>query len=232
MVVTTEEEVAKRTFAITQIFQKGLTVVSHQYLLDCEKNNARLDFDGYLLSEAPAPKSLYTFEYDTLSAEVGLMSRASSTSEHFQKLLEQSNRAEPEETKSAPSSSFESKNASRTGRKPLEAHTGPYPSVRVSKEGTFDFPDDFFVEYYCAMQWTDIVANHNKYYCIEMHTATNKGDEQIRIYTHYGRTDDLAKKPTSGVRESRFYDTFEEAEVSCLLCHHNSLIERLFGHCE
>lgn len=60
------------------------------------------------------------------------------------------------------------------------------------------------------------MENHNKYYCIELHTATYRGQSYYRIYTHYGRTDDLAFKKNPGARENRFYKTLEEAENSYL----------------
>jgi len=56
-------------------------------------------------------------------------------------------------------------------------------------------------------------ANHNKYYCIELHSAVENGKEYYRIFTHYGRTDDLVSKKESGQKECRFYPTLDQAEV-------------------
>jgi len=66
--------------------------------------------------------------------------------------------------------------------------------------------------------------NHNKYYCIELHTAKVNGKEHIRIYTHYGRTDDLAAKADSGAKENRFYDKLADAEVRCFGYHPSQII--------
>lgn len=42
-----------------------------------------------------------------------------------------------------------------------------------------------------VLQVTDIETNRNKYYAIELHKAKTK----YRVYTHYGRTDDLDTNP-------------------------------------
>lgn len=84
-------------------------------------------------------------------------------------------------------------------------------NVKVWKEndsGQPSFPNDFDVTKKAVLQVTDIVTNRNKYYAIELHSAKNK----FRVYTHYGRTDDLETNPDAGVRESRYLSSFEEAE--------------------
>ena len=42
-----------------------------------------------------------------------------------------------------------------------------------------------------VLQVTDIKTNHNKYYALELHRAALKGKPAFRVFTHYGRTDDL-----------------------------------------
>jgi hypothetical protein len=104
-------------------------------------------------------------------------------------------------------------------RQPLLKPTGPIKYSKPYKESDASkpyFPSSFTIDYYNTLQWTDIKANHNKYYCIELHTAEENGRPYFRIYTHYGRTDDLAKKPDSGQKENRFYNTLAEAEVCAL----------------
>lgn len=83
--------------------------------------------------------------------------------------------------------------------------------VKVWKEddpGQPSFPSNFDVKKKAALQVTDIVTNRNKYYAIELHTTGKK----FRVYTHYGRTDDLETNPEAGVRESRYFDYLEDAE--------------------
>ena len=70
------------------------------------------------------------------------------------------------------------------------------------------FPENFEVLKKAVLQVTDIVTNRNKYYAVELHKAGN----QFRIYTHYGRTDDLDSNPNAGVRESRYVPSIGEAE--------------------
>lgn len=83
--------------------------------------------------------------------------------------------------------------------------------TKVWREGTSGepkFPADFEVAKKAVLQVTDIKNNNNKYYAVELHSAKNK----FRVYTHYGRTDDLDTNPNAGVRECRYVDSFSEAE--------------------
>lgn len=83
--------------------------------------------------------------------------------------------------------------------------------VQVWKEGASGepkFSDDFDVVKKAVLQVTDINTNKNKYYAIELHSVKNK----YRVYTHYGRTDDLESNPNAGVRESRYCNSLSEAE--------------------
>jgi hypothetical protein len=76
------------------------------------------------------------------------------------------------------------------------------------------FPDNFEVTDKAVLQVTDIKSNHNKYYAIEVHTAQLKGKDVFRVFTHYGRTDDLESDPDAGQKEHRFYATLAEAQQS------------------
>ncbi|MEZ4327521.1 MAG: WGR domain-containing protein [Polyangiales bacterium] len=70
------------------------------------------------------------------------------------------------------------------------------------------FPEDFEVLQKAVLQVTDIKTNRNKYYAIELHQAGN----QFRVFTHYGRTDDLETNPNAGVRESRYLLSLPDAQ--------------------
>ena len=62
--------------------------------------------------------------------------------------------------------------------------------VKAWREGTLGeptFPDAFQVLQKAVLQVTDIKTNRNKYYAVELHAAAGR----YRVYTHYGRTDDL-----------------------------------------
>lgn len=85
--------------------------------------------------------------------------------------------------------------------------------VQVWREGVAGepkFPDNFEVAKKAVLQVTDIKTNKNKYYAVELHTAKNK----FRVYTHYGRTDDLDSNPNAGARESRYFDSLPEAQAT------------------
>lgn len=71
------------------------------------------------------------------------------------------------------------------------------------------FPNDFEVVKKAVLQVTDIKNNNNKYYAIEVHSGKGK----FRVFTHYGRTDDLDSNPNAGVRENRYCDSQAQAEA-------------------
>jgi poly [ADP-ribose] polymerase 2/3/4 len=76
------------------------------------------------------------------------------------------------------------------------------------------FPDEFEVVKKAVLQVTDIKTNRNKYYAIELHKAEEGGSVRYRVFTHYGRTDDLETNPDAGQKECRYFDAQWEAE-SC-----------------
>ena len=83
---------------------------------------------------------------------------------------------------------------------------------KVGQPGAPYFPDDFEIVKKAVLQVTDIKSNHNKYYAIEMHRAEEKGATYFRVYTHYGRTDDLDSNPSAGARESRYFGSLIDAQ--------------------
>jgi poly [ADP-ribose] polymerase len=80
---------------------------------------------------------------------------------------------------------------------------------REGAPGEPNFPEAFDVLKKAVLQVTDIKTNRNKYYAIEIHAAKDK----FRVYTHYGRTDDLETNPNAGARESRYFGSLTEAQV-------------------
>src|SRR5438445_41377 len=72
------------------------------------------------------------------------------------------------------------------------------------------FPETFEIVKKAVLQVTDIKTNHNKYYAIELHRGDHKGKTCFRIYTHYGRTDDLETNPDAGQKECRYFDTMPD----------------------
>ena len=66
------------------------------------------------------------------------------------------------------------------------------------------FPDRFTVVRYAVLNRSDLIQNNNKFYVLELHeaaaAATAAGQQQYRLFTHYGRVG------TAGVREARFAD--------------------------
>ena len=80
-------------------------------------------------------------------------------------------------------------------------------AYKVGEAGSPAFPDDFEVVKKAVLQVTDIKTNRNKYYAIELHAA----GATFRVYTHYGRTDDLETNPDAGAKECRYFDAVGEA---------------------
>jgi poly [ADP-ribose] polymerase len=78
---------------------------------------------------------------------------------------------------------------------------------REGAAGEPAFASDFEIEQRAVLQWTDIQSNHNKYYAVELHRGAGASKGQpYRVFTHYGRTDDLETNPNAGARESRYFD--------------------------
>jgi len=84
---------------------------------------------------------------------------------------------------------------------------------KLGEAGHPPFPDGFDIVRKAVLQVTDIKTNHNKYYAIELHKGQHKGKTYFRIYTHYGRTDDLETNPDAGQKECRYFGTLAEAEA-------------------
>ena len=74
------------------------------------------------------------------------------------------------------------------------------------------FPKKFEIPQKAVLQKTDVKNNNNKYYAIELHSPATKTKKVFRVFTHYGRTDDLARNPDAGVKECRFFSKLAEAE--------------------
>jgi poly [ADP-ribose] polymerase len=85
---------------------------------------------------------------------------------------------------------------------------------KFGQPGTPHFPNDFDIVKKAVLQVTDIKNNNNKYYAIELHQAQSGGKTLYRVFTHYGRTDDLETNPDAGQKECRFFDTPAEAEAN------------------
>ena len=90
-------------------------------------------------------------------------------------------------------------------------------SAKVWKSGQAGqpaFPAEFDVVQRAVLQVTDIKSNHNKYYALELHAAAKahaKGAPTYRLFTHYGRTDDLDTDPDSGQKECRYFESLDAA---------------------
>ncbi len=75
--------------------------------------------------------------------------------------------------------------------------------------GEPSYPADFEIVTKAVLQVTDIKTNRNKYYAIELHSAGGS----YRVFTHYGRTDDLETNPEAGQKECRYFTSLAEAEA-------------------
>ncbi|MFC1609371.1 WGR domain-containing protein [Myxococcota bacterium] len=74
------------------------------------------------------------------------------------------------------------------------------------------FPDDFEIVKKAVLQVTDIKTNRNKYYGLELHRGKLNGSEVFRVFSHYGRTDDLQTNPNAGQRECRYCSDLVHAQ--------------------
>lgn len=84
-------------------------------------------------------------------------------------------------------------------------------SWKYGEAGAPSYPEDFEILVKAVLQVTDIKTNRNKYYAIELHSAQLDGQATFRVFTHYGRTDDLEVNPDAGQKECRFFASLAEA---------------------
>jgi poly [ADP-ribose] polymerase len=90
-------------------------------------------------------------------------------------------------------------------------------SVKAWKDGEAGapaFPAEFEILKKAVLQVTDIKTNRNKYYAVELHAASAGGKTTYRVFTHYGRTDDLETNPEAGQKECRFFSALGEAQAN------------------
>ena len=89
---------------------------------------------------------------------------------------------------------------------------------KSGQPGQPTFPADFEVVRKAVLQATDIRSNHNKYYALELHTVPDKSATKAklpcRLFTHYGRTDDLETNPDSGQKECRYFASLAAAQAA------------------
>lgn len=79
--------------------------------------------------------------------------------------------------------------------------------------GAPSFPTDWEISRRDVLQFTDLKQNNNKYYGMEIHVGRDGAKQRYRIFTHYGRTDDLERDPASGAKEVRHFPTVQEAQA-------------------
>ncbi len=85
-------------------------------------------------------------------------------------------------------------------------------SWKVGDPAAPAFPTNYEIRKKAVLQVTDIKNNNNKYYSLELHVGKIASQKKYRVYTHYGRTDDLERDPNSGQKECRYLATLGEAE--------------------
>jgi poly [ADP-ribose] polymerase len=86
----------------------------------------------------------------------------------------------------------------------------PNPKAwKLTDPGAPSFPAEFEILDRATLQKTDIGNNNNKFYGLELHKANGK----LRVFTHYGRTGDLASNPNAGTKECRYFDTLAAAQA-------------------
>ena len=76
---------------------------------------------------------------------------------------------------------------------------------KVGETGAPKYPTEYEIVRRAVLQVTDIKTNRNKYYAVELHEAKGSQTNGFRVFTHYGRTDDLARNPEAGQKECRYF---------------------------
>eukprot|EP01129_Flabellula_baltica_P012849 TRINITY_DN5867_c0_g1_i1.p1 TRINITY_DN5867_c0_g1~~TRINITY_DN5867_c0_g1_i1.p1 ORF type:complete len:1757 (+),score=367.23 TRINITY_DN5867_c0_g1_i1:16-5286(+) len=203
-VVSTLEEVQKGSSKIRSAEKHSVLIVNADFVYDSIDNSVLLDPQDYLLQKQKADTEVkFSYESDFVTE----MELQRIENERIQLIKEQEKRQE----------AIQGNATGKVTKEPREYPLGPVIKTAVVKYKSDDthpvyFPSNYELVYYKTLQWTDLNANHNKYYGIEYHKAIEGTKEYFRIFTHYGRTDDLASNPNSGIKQCRYYDTEEQAE--------------------
>jgi poly [ADP-ribose] polymerase len=87
---------------------------------------------------------------------------------------------------------------------------------KLNEQGAPAFPADYQIVRRAVLQVTDLGSNRNKYYALELHAAQQGGASRFRVFTHYGRTDDLETRPDAGQKECRYFASAPAAEAEYL----------------
>src|SRR5262249_8302341 len=100
---------------------------------------------------------------------------------------------------------------------PISQHGGfIMPAVKAWKFGEKSapfFPSEVEILKKAVLQVTDIKTNRNKDYALQLHGAKAKGKQLYRVFSHYGRPDDLELNPDAGQKECRHFNSLPEAEA-------------------
>eukprot|EP01094_Clydonella_sp_ATCC50884_P018403 TRINITY_DN33_c0_g1_i1.p1 TRINITY_DN33_c0_g1~~TRINITY_DN33_c0_g1_i1.p1 ORF type:complete len:1290 (-),score=370.68 TRINITY_DN33_c0_g1_i1:92-3961(-) len=92
-----------------------------------------------------------------------------------------------------------------------KAGGGKLQVYRVDDPAAPSFPADYEIVQRDVLQLTDMGANSNKFYSLELHRGAG---HSFRIYTHYGRTGDVESNPSAGRRETRFAEDEARARAA------------------
>ncbi|ETO18718.1 hypothetical protein RFI_18539 [Reticulomyxa filosa] len=83
-----------------------------------------------------------------------------------------------------------------------------------SKAPKFPSEDGYDLKRFVCLMCSNLGSNNNKYYVLEQHVS--KDGPQFRLFTHYGRLDDLTDNPNGGRKECRYYDSQDECDAGFL----------------
>eukprot|EP00029_Vermamoeba_vermiformis_P008738 TRINITY_DN4171_c0_g1_i1.p1 TRINITY_DN4171_c0_g1~~TRINITY_DN4171_c0_g1_i1.p1 ORF type:complete len:2196 (-),score=786.80 TRINITY_DN4171_c0_g1_i1:32-6574(-) len=241
--VTTAEQVANKSIKVKTALEYGAKVLSDKYILDCIAENQLVDDSKYLLTAKESfdqkPKDFFNYQKEFITeAEMLVKQEELKKAEEERKKKEEIEQKRSQARLAALATpdphaiSFGSTPSSvitapqhqdvdpnrviPNQRKPRPTVLGQFEKAKVWRTDDKNqpaFPVEYDLIYYDTLQWTDVQSNHNKYYCLEYHIGKIDGKEKYRLYTHYGRTDDLITKGNnSGRRECRYYDSNDKAE--------------------
>jgi poly [ADP-ribose] polymerase len=226
--VSTEDEVEKQTAKVNTAIKNGTPIVSIEFVNDLLSGDASGDNEeNYLIytDEKPAAKKAAPAKatVKTSAAKPKVPAKKNKEpepeSEEDEEMEEKSEEEEPKpkaaasKKRAAPDSGF-GETGGPLKRIKLDEVKGKGAKVKSFKAGAAgepSFPSDFEIYDSVTLQVTDFQSNHNKYYALELHTAKVGKKETYRLYTHYGRTDDLHTNPDAGQKETRYYDILNDA---------------------
>lgn len=206
-IITTQKEIDQNRYLVDASQKYDAPFLSIDFIIKSVGRLELVDLESHELFPVGAPSSV-SFEATSGSdvpqttVDVAPASSVATTS------------TAPQRPPSPPPVRQASAPAPSPSKKPAGSFKQPQRGKAYSYyDPTIYFPEDYEIVKTDILQVTRLQKNNNKFYVLELHKAVDGGQEYFRVFSHFGRTDDLTKNPNAGMRQCRYSPTLQAAEA-------------------